>query len=1108
MTRFPLARVAILLFFALSLAPAGRTADEPPPPAASAGLEGHLRRLIGPEFQPKQAPEALRQLDEIERQLPPDAGPVDRAIVRSVRAELLFLARRNAESVREALAATADWRTAGDGPGEVEALALAGLQEYARSQEEGRRLMTRAIELANQETRRPEAAGRALNKTGMIATAQGAFDATTFDPETFNLDRLQPGLLSPTFTEPAVLLLTAAAEHLEQREPSAYRLVDWWDSAGMAAYFGGDLPTAQKLQERALAVEVRERTPREVVSRLLFLGHLTRMEGDFRASREYFTRALRLQEEKSLGQLESTETWTQLGILSMAEGDVAAARDAFQTAWHVRAEAKADTLLLAESLLNLSLTTALQGDPEGGQTYGKKALELLTSEPPTKDRRREYALTMLRSRVLNNLGLAALTLGRFDEAHGWFQQVWDLQKERAPESGDAALALFNLGTVELQANHPQQAADNFRRALAIYRRPGGDLGGQALCLANLGLAAVVQKDLNTAAQSLQQAREIQERHAPASNDLALTLHSLALVRYLQENPAEAARLEERAWALTTAQTVAPAEGRGEQPTLTTQTAFANALGLYRYRLGQLGPAFEAVEAGRVWSLQRLAGERKALLNTAAGDTWTRYERVLAKVQLASDRLVHTVNAERATAENLPSGNDATASPEQRALAEAALARRKQDTQDAREAYLRVLGERDQLSALVRKQAPRVFPTPLTLVEARAALPPNSLAASFAVGDRDTLLFLLRPTTTNAPGKPNPGTGLTVTRIAITPAELKREVEELRGAVTARGGSLEEATAAGRQLFRRLFPGAAGTAVSQASRLLLSPDAMLWDVPFAALVTNPAGKPAYLGEVPLRYTQSLTLLRELQSPPPARTGAGLNALIAGNPRFSTKPGQAMASEREFLLNGRPPAPLPGTQAEATRIAALYDTTALTGAAATEEAVRKRLGQADVVHLATHGFLQPGRAMSSGLLLSTPEDTEKEPERSQDGVLQAWEIFGELKLRADLVVLSACETARGSTSPGDGLVGLTRALQFAGGRSVIASQWRVSDASTGTLMVALHRKLRSGLPKDRALAEAMATLRKAPETAHPYYWAPFILVGDVENHLGRRGASHRR
>jgi CHAT domain-containing protein len=104
---------------------------------------------------------------------------------------------------------------------------------------------------------------------------------------------------------------------------------------------------------------------------------------------------------------------------------------------------------------------------------------------------------------------------------------------------------------------------------------------------------------------------------------------------------------------------------------------------------------------------------------------------------------------------------------------------------------------------------------------------------------------------------------------------------------------------------------------------------------------------------------------------------------------------------------------------------------------------------------------------------------------------------LKLKAELVVLSACETGRGQNVPGEGIVGMTRALQYAGARSIVASQWKVADASTAALMVTFHRKLREGLPKDEALRQAVTAVLRNPKTAHPYYWAAFFLTGDPEN-----------
>jgi len=132
-----------------------------------------------------------------------------------------------------------------------------------------------------------------------------------------------------------------------------------------------------------------------------------------------------------------------------------------------------------------------------------------------------------------------------------------------------------------------------------------------------------------------------------------------------------------------------------------------------------------------------------------------------------------------------------------------------------------------------------------------------------------------------------------------------------------------------------------------------------------------------------------------------------------------------------------------------------------------------------------------ANSSGVFLSPGvggDDTR------DDGVLQAWECYGPeaIRLRAEVVALSACRSGGGEQRPGEGIIGLTRALQVAGARGVVASQWSVADASTPLLMLAFHRALRAGRTKDQALRRAMVqTARRWP---HPFHWAPFFLAGD--------------
>ena len=274
---------------------------------------------------------------------------------------------------------------------------------------------------------------------------------------------------------------------------------------------------------------------------------------------------------------------------------------------------------------------------------------------------------------------------------------------------------------------------------------------------------------------------------------------------------------------------------------------------------------------------------------------------------------------------------------------------------------------------------------------------------------------------------------------------------------------------------------------------------------------------------MTYTPSLALLAQASSEPRRLpSGEKLSAVVVGNPVFNRRVLLASAElssprqeatrevasltsiasqgfgERSYLfLLGQPPQPLPETEHEAISVARLYGGTPLLGEQATEATLRQHIQTADVIHLATHGYLHPVRAMSSGVLLTVPEKEPEPGETDNDGALQAWEIYSQLKLKAELVVLSGCETGRGQEVKGEGLIGLTRAFQYAGARSIVASQWKVADRSTAALMVAFHHSLRQGLPKDEALRRAMAHLRQRRATSDPYYWAPFILVGDSDN-----------
>jgi CHAT domain-containing protein len=146
---------------------------------------------------------------------------------------------------------------------------------------------------------------------------------------------------------------------------------------------------------------------------------------------------------------------------------------------------------------------------------------------------------------------------------------------------------------------------------------------------------------------------------------------------------------------------------------------------------------------------------------------------------------------------------------------------------------------------------------------------------------------------------------------------------------------------------------------------------------------------------------------------------------------------------------------------------------------------------IIHFATHGMMDTRHPEMSGLVLSMFDKRGK----AQDGYLRLSDIYN-LKLSADLVVLSSCESALGKDLGSEGINGLPRAFLYAGARSVIASLWKVDDEATVPLMKMFYSRLQRGENPARALQGAQLDLLKNARLSDPYYWAAFVLEGDYQ------------
>ena len=256
-----------------------------------------------------------------------------------------------------------------------------------------------------------------------------------------------------------------------------------------------------------------------------------------------------------------------------------------------------------------------------------------------------------------------------------------------------------------------------------------------------------------------------------------------------------------------------------------------------------------------------------------------------------------------------------------------------------------------------------------------------------------------------------------------------------------------------------------------SREVISvPDGWLNQIPFAALPIGPHAEP--FGIVyPLRFAPSLAFLAQIEQ------------------RGRTHSRQVLPSEVMVLGDPASCTPrLPGARAEAESVAARFRTKPILDRAATESLVVANWSRLRVLHLATHGlaFPDPDRALDSYVCLT--------PTRGADGHLTAAKILRLPESQFELVVLSACETALGSLSQSEGIVGLPRCLLANGAQSVIASMWNLDDRATSWLVQRFYYHLlndRDEPPKSVALWRAMVETRR--RWGDPRYWAAFQLYG---------------
>jgi CHAT domain-containing protein/tetratricopeptide (TPR) repeat protein len=397
---------------------------------------------------------------------------------------------------------------------------------------------------------------------------------------------------------------------------------------------------------------------------------------------------------------------------------------------------------------------------------------------------------------------------------------------------------------------------------------------------------------------------------------------------------------------------------------------------------------------------------------------------------------------------------------------------------------------------IRQQNPQYaalqYPEPLKLQNAQALIDKDSVLLEYFVGNKGSFCFVITSDGSKAFSIP-------------AEKDLNEEIRIITNAIQkpdpvweTTSGTYHEYVRVARSLYKTLLEPAGG-ALQAKRRIVVAPDGMLGYLPFESLLTSGSdfkqidfSKLSYLGlNYEIQYVPSISVLAAIEQTREPNDEDRRKPLIAfadplSQPGVSKNISELDRTVRDWSSSLQQ---LPYAKAEVEEISKLYprgSTTLLIGKDATEENA-KQLDLQDyrIVHFASHGLIDEEHPQFSSLILNGGGE--------EDGYLTMREVF-DLKLNADLVVLSACKSGLGQRIRGEGVTGLSRSFFGAGASSVLVSLWNVYDRSTSDFMTAFYRQMETAkLNKAAALKAARRQMILSKKYSHPYYWSPFILIG---------------
>jgi CHAT domain-containing protein/Tfp pilus assembly protein PilF len=812
------------------------------------------------------------------------------------------------------------------------------------------------------------------------------------------------------------------------------------------------------------------------------------------------------------------ETLDSLGLIYRLQGEPEKALGYYQQAlklWRIVMDRRGE----AQTLNNIGWAYGSVGQPEKVLDYYRHALELWRA---VNDRSGEAT-------ALNSIGGVYRSSGEYQKALDCYEQALRLWRALGDRRSEAQM-LNNIGYVYASMGEPQQALAYYEQAIPLQRALG-DRYGEAFTLNSLGYAYASLGDPQQARACFDQAlplrRAIGDREGEASTlaGIARVERDRGKLRAAQDHIEAALGIIESLRANISRQDLRFSYRAAKQNYYELYVDLLMRLHQHQPAQGHDAAALHASERARARTLLDTLVEARADIRQGVDPALLERERILQqRVNATSDRLTRLRNRQ-------PTDDQATAA--------------EKELRD-------VLAQYQDVQAHIRATSPRYAaltqPQPLGLREIQQqVLDDDTMLLEYALGDERSFLWAVTPTSISSFELPK---RVEIEKVARRVYDLLtarnkpvrfEKKEKRRARIAQADADFPEAAAALSQMILGPVANQLGN-----KRLLMVSDGVLQYIPLAALPaprkygsvgvweygrsrtdrSTPTRPHAHTPTPPLIVDHeivnlpSASVLAVLRRELAGRKPAPKSVAVLADPVFESddlrvkisrtekKPtelakhtGEArhVGYELERAMRdveaseGRLEIPrLIFTRQEAETITTLApkgkEFKALDFVANRVTATSADLSQYQFVHFATHGLLNSQHPELSGLVLSLV-DSQGQP---QDGFLRLHEIYN-LKLPAELVVLSGCRTGLGKEIKGEGLVGLTRGFMYAGAARVVASLWGVNDEATADLMKAFYRgMLAERLPAAAALRAAQVAMWK--RGVPPYYWAAFTLQGE--------------